>query len=219
MNWFELIEKQEFTKKQINKFLSGGHGKPNRWGDLTKFIVAVSKEDKKAGGVLFNWIKFDTLSDEMLKRTKDDVSPKEIKADFFKPKVIPFFLETHGKHGKSAGEGIMNQWVRGDMTDDAVERINRNLEWMGAPKITFVGKDGFEFFNDEHIKTYHEAMGFKEEVKQEPTNVMIIEIKSDNPENVFKPIPPEVEGDKYKINFYTKHPLYSKIKTAIKEYN
>ena len=213
MNWFELTKKT-ITKKQVNRFLKGGHGKPNRWGDLTQFIIAVG--DEEGGGVPFNWIKFNTLSDEMLQRTKDDVSPKEIKADFFKQKVIPFFLKTHGSH---SGEKLMNEWVRGDMRKNAVAIINRNLEWMGAPKIKFVGKKGFEFFNDAHIKAYHDAMGFKEEVKQEPTSVMIVRIKSDNPENVFKPIPPEQEGDKYKINFYTKHPLYSKIKTAIQEYN
>jgi len=221
MNWFDLIEKKEFSKKQINKFLSGGHKKQNAWGDLTKFIIAVSGEDKKAGGVLFNWINFNSLSEEMLQRTKDDVSPKEIKADFFKQKDIPFFLETHGKHGGSAGEGVMNEWVRDDMGDDAVARINRNLEWMGAPEMKFVENEGFQFFNDAHIKAYHEAMGFKEEeeVEQEPTSVMIVKIKTDKPNIVFKYIPPEKDGEKYKINFYTKHPLYSKIKTAIQEHN
>jgi len=219
MNWFGLIEKKVITKKQINKFLSGGHKKENVWGDLTKFIIAVGSEDKKAGGVLFNWINLNSLSDEMLQRTKDDVSPKEIKADFFKQKDIPFFLETHGKHGGSAGEGVMNEWVRDDMGDDAVARINRNLEWMGASNLKVVGNEGFQFFNPIHIKAYHEAMGFKEEVKQEPTSVMVIEIKTDNPNTVFKYFPPENDGDKYKINFYTKHPLYSKIKKAIKEHN
>ena len=214
--WFTVIEKRQgFTKKAINRFLNKGYeSKP----DLDKIIIAVGNEDKGEKGIPFNWIGLKSLSKEMLSQPKKMFSPKEIKREFFKQKDIPYFLKTHGKHGTSAGENVMREWVRTDMTNDAIKIVNMNLKWIGASNITMIGNQRFDWTNSLHMKEYHEAMGFKEEVEKD-SNVIVMKIKSRNPDKVFKHVPPQQEGDKYKINFYIKHPLYSEIKTAIQEHD
>ena len=207
-NWQLLIKNVLPTRKEVNDFLETGWSDKGRM-DLDLITRAVANGAK--GEIPMELVGIKSLTAEMLKQPKESYTSKQIEDNFNANQAYSYSLKTHGTHGGSAGQNIMNELVR-DMNHKHIRPIiNKTLKWMGKPIM-----DTFTFWTEDDIDTYYERMGLGKK-DEEPSNVKITKDNSPDPSKAYFFTPPTEEDNKFYITLYTNHPAYKTVRKGLKK--
>ena len=213
MMWESLLKRERLmpTESEINEAIENYESRPNMIDIVKATGDGYTMEGRGSGRLPFAWIGLKTLSPTMLKQSKDNFTMKQLKDNFNADEPYEFTYNTHPSHVGSAGKNKLREVVR-DLAKFGLELANKNLQFMGKPKLVT-----FDFWEEEDRQAYYDAMGLEEE-EEERTSVKITkDTSTERPPQPYKFNPPTKDDKIFYITLFTKHPAYKEIVKALKK--